>query len=142
MNICASCNVRHLLDDYNVCQCDLSQAYVDSGFCKMNQCLCENGDESQTGAVGKECPNHGEEKCVRTKNCVTKTGYYGGCDVRGTNIETNDIDAEKCRDMCENDPGCSRWLINYSSKRCYQKNGEISDCNYKLQPSWKVIMTG
>ena len=108
----------------------------------MKQCLCENGDESQTGAVGKECPNHGEEKCVRTKNCVTKTGYYGGCDVRGTNIETNDIDAEKCRDMCENDPGCSRWLINYSSKRCYQKNGEISDCNYKIQPSWKVIMTG
>ena len=38
--------------------------------------------------------------------------------------------------------GCSRWLINYSSKRCYQKNGEISDCNYKIQPSWKVIMTG
>ena len=64
--------------------------------------------------------------CSIPQDCVRDMDWHG-CDVASYSSIGS---AFECRDLCETNDSCTRWLFVGSWNECHLKNGESSDCAY------------
>ena len=123
---CSSCDAGYYVNVY----------YTE---CLKNICGCENGE----AAIGIDCLNHGDLKCISCNTgfklfdgvCVEEACEqnrdYGDCDVSSSQSGS----AVECRDSCNDNVDCERWVYNSRDDRCILKNGETDSCTYSYTDS-------